>query len=237
MSHRLTKLALAAAAAACVAGGSANASTVNYSTTDAPVTNLDSLTGYMTSGADMSGLTVMATFSGGLTQSLAWATTGASSGGVTGTGWGLSLNGDSYGGNWNFTFDPQYSLGQLTKLVLDGHTGLTVLDRTEPSPGTPDSASGLDFSFAGGTCGSCVADAIYSGVTSIGGAVAVGDLWQILTVNFLDRTGPDADWAFHQDTDNDGRYVPGVPEPETYALILGGLGLVGWMGKRRRRSA
>jgi PEP-CTERM motif len=28
--------------------------------------------------------------------------------------------------------------------------------------------------------------------------------------------------------------VTAVPEPETYALMLGGLSLVGWMARRRR---
>ena len=30
--------------------------------------------------------------------------------------------------------------------------------------------------------------------------------------------------------------TPQVPEPETYALMLGGLGLVAWMARRRRRQ-
>jgi hypothetical protein len=29
--------------------------------------------------------------------------------------------------------------------------------------------------------------------------------------------------------------LPAVPEPETYALLAGGLALVGWMQRRRRR--
>ena len=33
-----------------------------------------------------------------------------------------------------------------------------------------------------------------------------------------------------------GPMTPPVPEPETYALMLGGLGLVGWMARRRQRG-
>jgi hypothetical protein len=33
----------------------------------------------------------------------------------------------------------------------------------------------------------------------------------------------------------EGRVVPGVPEPETYALMLAGLGMVGWMARRQKR--
>lgn len=28
-----------------------------------------------------------------------------------------------------------------------------------------------------------------------------------------------------------------VPEPQTYAMMLGGLGLVGWMARRKRKAA
>jgi PEP-CTERM motif len=31
--------------------------------------------------------------------------------------------------------------------------------------------------------------------------------------------------------------VGAIPEPETYALMLGGLALVGWMARRRRSAA
>jgi hypothetical protein len=179
----------------------------------------------------------MATFSGGLSQTLAWATTGANSGGVSGTRWSLSLDGDSFSNRWNFIFLDQGSLGQLTKLVLDGSTGLTIFDRTTVGDivGTPGSAQGLDFSFNSG-CGSCMANATYSGLTSIGGAAAVGDLWQTLTVDFTGGTGPRTNFAFLQDTDNDSRFVPGIPEPETYALMLAGLAALGAVARRRRQK-
>ena len=31
--------------------------------------------------------------------------------------------------------------------------------------------------------------------------------------------------------------VVAVPEPETYAMMVAGLGLIGWIGARRRKSA
>jgi hypothetical protein len=202
--------------------------------TDGTTAEIPGLTGFATTGADMAGLNVTATFSNGLSQSLAWAATGATSGGVTGTGWSLSLTGDSFGGSWLFDFTTLDA--QLTRLVLDGSTGLTVLDRSNPNPGTDGSANGADFTFAGGTCGSCAATATYGGLTSIGAAAAVGDLFQSLTVDFTGGSGPRTDWAFVQDTDNDSRFVPGIPEPETYALLLGGLGFVSWVARRRRQA-
>jgi hypothetical protein len=228
---RLSPIAAAAAVACLAAPAQAQ---VTYAT-DGTTANIPGLTGFVTTGADMTGLNISATFSNGLSQTLAWATTGASAGGVFGAGWSLTLNGDSFGGNWLFNFTTLQA--QLTRLVLDGSTGLTVLDRTNPSPGTPGSASGMDFSFSAGTCGACVATATYGGLTSIGAAAAVGDLFQKVTVDFTGGTGPRTNWSFVQDTDNDSRFVPGVPEPETYVLLLGGLGLVSWVGKRRRLRA
>lgn len=46
-------------------------------------------------------------------------------------------------------------------------------------------------------------------------------------------SGPD--FQFQADA-NTSFQVTAVPEPETYALLLGGLGLVGFVAKRRRRS-
>lgn len=30
--------------------------------------------------------------------------------------------------------------------------------------------------------------------------------------------------------------VPAVPEPETYAMLVAGLGLLGWVGRRRKQQ-
>jgi len=233
MSRLVFGLSIVGAAIAACLAVPAQAQ-VTYAT-DGTTAIIPGLTGFATTGADMTGLNVTATFSNGFSQSLAWGTTGVGAGGVFGTGWSLTLSGDSFAGNWLFDFTTLEA--QLTRLVLDGSTGLTVLDRTLPSPGTDGSANGTDFSFAGGTCGSCVATATYGGLTSIGLAAAVGDLFQKVTVDFTGGTGPRTDWSFVQDTDNDSRFVPGIPEPETYALLLGGLGLVSWVAKRRRRVA
>lgn len=236
MSRFASGLSMAGAAvAACLASSPALAQ-VTYIVSNPPATAIPGLTGFVTTGADMSGLGVKATFSNGFSQTLAWATTGVGAGGVTGTGWSLSLNGDSFGGFWNFVFGGVNA--QLTQLVLDGSSGLTIFDRTFGGvEGTPGSANGLDFSFAGGTCGSCAANATYSGLTSITPNAAVGDLFQTLTVDFTNQSGPRTNWSFVQDTDNDSRFVPGIPEPETYALLLGGLGFVSWVARRRRQRS
>lgn len=200
--------------------------------------NIPGLTGFATTGAMMSGMTVTATFSGGFSQTAVWGTTGATSGAAVGTDWSLNLTGDSFASNWNFVFSAPPGgpgLGQLLSLELDGSTGLTVFDATNPSFGTPGSAQGRDFIFANvGACAAdaCDATATYESVVAIGAAAAVGDLYQTLGIAFDAQNAPRTNFSFQQDTDNDQRFFD-VPEPG--GLALAGLALVALATNSRRR--
>jgi hypothetical protein len=198
-----------------------------YGTGGAP-TNIPGLTGFATTGSMMDGLLVTACFSGIGCETRAWVDLGPpGAGGVSGTGWELSLTGDSFGGDW--TFDFTNSPGQLQTLLLDGRNALTVFDRTLGGvDGTPGSALGLDWTSALGA--NTTINVTFLDPTSVGGALAVGDLFQQVLVNFGD-TGPRVDFTFDQDTDNDSRFR--VPEPST--LLLLGLGMLAFAGVHRRR--
>ena len=194
-------------------------------------TDIPGLTGFQTTGAMMDGMQITACFSGIGCETRAWADGGGpGGGGVTGTGWALRLIGDSFFENWEFDFtnDP----GQLETLLLDGRGALTIFDRTfGGADGTPGSSLGRDWTSALGD--NTTINVTFLDPTTINGAPAVNDIFQQVSVDF-GVTGPSADFAFVQDTDNDSRFnPPTIPEPST--LLLLGLGMLAFAGVHRRR--
>jgi hypothetical protein len=91
------------------------------------------------------------------------------------------------------------------------------------SSGTPATMIGSTFSFAGGTA-----------VTTTYANLAAGNYFFEVTGNATGVLGADYDLNINANTP--GGPLPGVPEPANMALLLAGLGLIGFMVKRRVRD-
>ena len=188
---------------------------------------------FTTTGADMDGMLVTVNFVGGGSESIAWADTGgAGAGAAIGTGWSISLTGDSFSNAWQVDF------GNLavTSFVMNGAPGLTVFDiDSAANPGTPGSALGLPFASSIDTATDPVVT--YSNVIQIGAAAPFGDLFEVMTVELsgLEAGGISGEFTFVQDTDNDIRRDVELPEPGTLGILGGALIAIGLI--RRLRTA
>lgn len=200
------------------------------------------LTGFATTGALMDGMLVTAAFSGGGSETLAWADIAGApgnDGGVFGSGWSLKLVGNSFDDPWTLT-----STVGITSLLFDGIPGKTVFDTRFPFPGgngdgTPDSARGWQFQRLSG--GPTDITTTYSDILNIGTDPAVGDLYTKVSVVFREAFGgPTAvsTMTFRMDTDNALVEIRDVPEPASCTLLaIGAAGLVGYRARRRKLNA
>jgi hypothetical protein len=63
------------------------------------------------------------------------------------------------------------------------------------------------------------------------------DITNGLTGGCSDGTATSGSWCFQGTVNLRGSTVPPIPEPETYAMLMAGLGLVGFMARRRKQVA
>lgn len=218
--HSLPKVKSLALAILLLGSTAANAAVVFGTSVGAPIYDL---TTSATTGADMNGMTVYAQFANGDSQTLTWANSGTTSGGVNGASWSLSLTGDSFMKSWAFTNNKG---SNLVALQMDGASKVVFDTTFNGLVGTPNSDSGKTFN----ANTSLAYVATYSNLVGTMGNAPVGDIYQTLSVNFSGAGGIGGNWIFNQDTDN----VSVVPVPA--AAWLFGSGLLGLAGFARKSS-
>jgi len=250
---KTARIVIALISVALIGATTASAGIITVEDLSAPV-SIVGITGFTTTGADMSGMRVTTTFVGGNTETQIWAASGVDSGQVAGdtgdTGptpnaWVLSQSGDTYStasDNWTLTTINQET--EIESILLEGLLGGTqgiVFDRTFGGvEGTPNSALGLDFN-------SSLPDlmdvrVVYSNPIQVGADPVVGDLFGSVLIQFdsesLGFVGFNAFvnnglFTFRQDTDTVGLPPNGqAPEPGS-ALLLLGAGLLALYRRRR----
>lgn len=212
-----------------------NAAAYSISYADGTTYNTTALTDYQTFGSNMDGMTVVATFLNGLVDTQIWGDTGGSAGGVSGTGWGLSVAGDTWNSGWPLNLSLTSGVN-LASLSIDAGTGNTVFDVVngyyDPPYSSPDSQNGVPFY----TTSTAYINATYSDRVMVNN-VFYGDLYRTLSLDF-GSNGLSSGFTFYADTDNlliAGDINPVEPVPEPSTILLMGAGLLGLVGFNRKR--
>ena len=173
-------------------------------------------------GAEMAGkLRVTVGFVNGSLESDIWKATGVNAGEATGTGWALSIAGDTSFSLWDLALTGNESIKSVKIESLGG----VVFDRITLPELTPGTGSGNPFVSSSGTPPTT---AIYSG--TVPGALE--DVASSLELSWVNGFS-DPNLSFFADTDGVEDDVA-VPDPSTILGLLGGSAIGAFSLKKKK---
>lgn len=206
---------------------------------------------YATLGADMAGMLVTVV-QGGVTSQFTWSVLPDDFGGFTRGGNVLTdfVNYDYFiyadADTWcpiltcrNWTVVNGRFKENITQISFHGAPGGVVFDlKTAPDAfGTPGSGQGTTYELTSSSQAGLDTNVVYRNQVRVGGNPVVGDLYTDLVIHFTNGGLDDADTVrFQADTDRipaHATMAQVVPEPQTWALLLGGVAFLAAWARRR----
>lgn len=199
---------------------------------------VDAIAIWDTLAEDMAGVSVTASFSSGQNDDiLSWGDLGSGLFGVQTSEWSLTMNGSesTFYAIWTLDIIDTSNV-VISDIVISGLSGDIVFDIVPPFDVVTDGSEyGREIIAGSLTSGNLSIEAVYSNEVALTGNAALLDLYETLSISFLNDGGftSDSIFYFKADTDNIGE----VPEPGTMLLFGSGiLGISSVLVRRRKEK-
>ncbi len=213
---------LTGASLTCVAlstAGSASAATIT------------ALTGFSTTGSDMSGMEVTVNFQNGTSSTAIWSTISSGIGAASTGGWTLSESGNTFGDLWTFSNNTGSTISSLSINAIAGKTVFDIDPRLDDTFSTVGSADGIKFNVNSGVAPTSFE---YGNIVNLAGKAPVGDLYAELNLFWRSGFASGSSLRFVADTDNATFVVdPTSPKPVPVPGVIFGVVLAaGFFGSK-----